>query len=527
MSVELDPEQDDIDYWRAYGLDCDPFADSAIEGLYFPGGDRGELLQTAVHIAQFSRQPVVFYGAEGIGKTSLLNAVANSMDGETLVLKLQAGFMTTREQIFAEIAHALGMRDVNYIPAAFRQQIVSALTDSEKLKTSVLLLVDDAHELIDKTLHALRELAEEDTADVRVLFFAATDGNGFLRPELDRSDVQQLAIQPLDQAGIEAYLKYRLGTAGYDGEFPFTDADMDSILNQSLGIPARIGRIAEQKMRHKTRIANLKQSPDSTDEGRRLPMMHKLLMLTLVLAVVLIALFWKTDEPEQVVEADDAELQATPAEMPATADESAEPQQPDPVQFETAADDSGPAVTEEEPDLPDEPASRGEEPDIPADSEVTAAQERAERPVNEPREPQPARSEPAAEPKVSAAAAETLDQSPIEVEEKSASDGAFGLSEHERQLLRANADHLTLQILSSTSEQGMAQFVRQHAALGVRYYARIRNGREQFVAVLGEYNDRAAAQQAIAGLPAALRQQKPWPRAIAAVQTEIRDARTR
>ncbi|MFK7731059.1 MAG: AAA family ATPase, partial [Pseudomonadales bacterium] len=293
MDIELDPEKDDLDYWRAYDLECDPFAEDGIDGLYFPGGDRGELLQTALHIAQFSRQPVVFYGAEGIGKTSLLNAVASSMDNETLVLKLQAGFMTTREQIFAEIAHALTMSDVNYIPAAFRQQIVTALTQSEKPKTSVLLLVDDAHELIDKTLNALRELADEDSSDVRVLFFATTDGNGFLRPELDRSDIQQLAIGPLDQPGIEAYLKYRLGTAGFDGEFPFNDSDLESILNQSLGIPARIGRISEQKLRHKTRIASLKSKEAS--ERRRLPWLHTLLIAILI-ALILLFVFWDGDK---------------------------------------------------------------------------------------------------------------------------------------------------------------------------------------------------------------------------------------
>lgn len=550
MDPEIERDADGAEYWHSYGLDCDPFASAAIEGLYFPGGDRGELLQTAAHIAQYSRQPVVFYGAEGVGKTTLLNAVASSVDDATMAMKLQAGFMTTREQIFAEIANTLSMTDVNYIPAAFREQVGVALSKMDEGKTSLLLLVDDAHELIDKSLHALRELAEEESSVIRVLFFASTDGNGFLRPELDRSDVQQLAIQPLDREGIKDYLLYRLSTAGYDQvEFPFTDADVDSILKQSLGIPARIGRVAEQKLRQKSRLDGIRSADQIPMQVKPpLPWGHALLAAGL-LAGILLVVFWGTSETRrsggelQSPLAVDNELGELDQEVDELEARAAELIAEDDIAINDPVDVNG-EPAEQESDLtevlagepaviespePFEPQALDSQPIDDAAAEQQLAVN--DLPVAETipvDEPTPVIVEPEiVEPQT--VEPEIVEPAPVvvlEADQPANTGSVYGMTDFERELLNMPETTHTLQLLSGGSEAAMMEFVRKHADQDVRFYKRLKNGQPSYVAVVGRYSTANEARAAVSSLPAALSRGQPWPRSLGSIQTEIRDART-
>lgn len=549
MQEELTPESPS--YWSAFNMERDPFS-GEVEGLYFPGGDRGDLLNTALDIVKANPLPVVFYGPQGIGKTTLLHALANAVADDVLVLKLRPGFMDSPEKIFAEIAQALDMPSINFIPSAFCEQVVETLDTDQKLPDSVLLLVDDADELKDDTLHSLRQLAATDSMQLRLLLFASSDGNGLLRPELDRSDVQRVEVQAIAREDLRPYLEYRLSTAGFDGDFPLTDADLDSIFNQSLGIPARIGRLAEQKLRHKTRLSQLVSADESVEKKRGLPLLHKILIAVLLILIAAVLLLGRDDgapEPNETEfypehssidpEGEGSATQNGADEQAPTSDGQDEADSSD-MGSGTDTDNDTETDTDTGAGLPTLPAPVAEPIEESLDGSAQPAEEPAE-PSSRQSDPlldvteadEPVSAEPAAEnaqdtPPEQAAAPDLPPAEAVQIIDKSeplASDSlGLGLSDDERALLASEPSFFTLQLISSASKAGMDDFARRYAKQGVRYYRRRSAGKELFVAVVGEYSSREQARSAMAALPVKLRKSSPWPRTLSSVQDEIRSA---
>lgn len=86
-------------------------------------------------------------------------------------------------------------------------------------------------------------------------------------------------------------------------------------------------------------------------------------------------------------------------------------------------------------------------------------------------------------------------------------------------LLRQPANAYTLQLLATANRRALLDFVRRHGLQNqAAYVTGRRNGRPWYTLVYGVYPDRTAALGALAGLPAAVRAQHPWPRRLGSVQ---------
>jgi type II secretory pathway predicted ATPase ExeA len=549
-------------------MESDPFAPGAIEGLFFPGGGRDELLQSAKHVARFSNQAVVFYGPDGVGKTRLLEALSIAVEDEAQILRMQAGFMSTAEQLFTEVAQAAGMSAVNFIPAAFAEQLGRELASADERKP-LILMIDDAHELIDQTLAALLDLAEAKVEKLRILLFAATDGNGFLRAELDRGDVQQLAVQPLDEAAMREYIAYRLNTAGFDRDYPFTDADLASIFKQSLGIPLRVGRVAEQKLRQKIRLSGLMNNPDFSDQSHHVPVLHVVLAICLLAFIALGWLFMGDDEAgtENIVAT--GELKREPAAdspfKPETTEEAKEGEVP--IADKPAGDKDAAKQAELEAKLAtarelaakkaaerkaeEEQKRKLAEQEARKKAQLAAEEERKAKALAAAKAAKKAQEESAAKAAAEkkarerAAAAqaarereqrlarekelaakkaeEKTKQQAVAVEERNGS--YAGLTADERALMQVPGGQFTLQLVASSSKSGMDGFLKQYSRVPIKVFRRVRAGKVWYVATTGAYVNKNAAAQGVSSLPPALAKQKPWAKPLSQVHDEIRAAR--
>lgn len=573
------PEQDvanpELEYWRFYGMESDPFAPSAIEGLFFPGGGCDEVLQSARHVARFSSQAVVFYGPEGVGKSCLLEALALSLDDEHQILRLQVGFMSTAEQLFTEIAQAVDLTAVNFIPSAFAEQLQRQLSSRDDGKP-LLILIDDADQLIDQTLQSVLDLADASVEKLHVLLFAATDGNGFLRAELDRGDVQQLAVQAFDQQAMKSYIEYRLQTAGFDGEFPFTDADLASIFKQSLGIAQRIGRVAEQKLRQKIRISGLLNNPDFEDQSHHVPVMHVVLAICLLAFMALGWLFVDGDDDEKADEVvagselktidrgQKEESAFKPEEQAAELEKAAQIQKTE-SEREATLQAARKIAAQRARDAKERIAKRLQQQKANADRELkneadkaladkkratqvlaekrlaqqqaatlalakkqaqakkdALAKKEAERAslvLRQEKQRQAAAAKLAAEQRAKAAA--ERQPAGVKVEER----GSYtGLSADERMFMQNPSNNFTLQLVASSSKAGIDGFLQQYKAVDIRVFRRVRAQKTWYVATTGLYPDKRTATNAIKNLPAKLAKQKPWAKSLAQVHDEIRAA---
>lgn len=77
-------------------------------------------------------------------------------------------------------------------------------------------------------------------------------------------------------------------------------------------------------------------------------------------------------------------------------------------------------------------------------------------------------------------------------------------------------------MLGSRREAAIRQFIKAQGLKGQMAILRTqRQGQDWYVLLYGDYPSRAAANAAVAQLPAAVRAGKPWPRSFASVQADI------
>lgn len=85
----------------------------------------------------------------------------------------------------------------------------------------------------------------------------------------------------------------------------------------------------------------------------------------------------------------------------------------------------------------------------------------------------------------------------------------------------ASSRHYTLQLGSAASAEGLYEQARRHKLSNYLVYETVRNNRQWYVLVYGEYPSIRSAKHAIQNLPSAFQRDKPWVRSIQHVQSEL------
>ncbi len=518
------------EYWQLHGMHCDPFEDDSANDWFFTGADREQLLQTALRTTRFATHVLVFAGTRGVGKSKLLEALMAKLEGVSSVLHLQGSFTLTVEQVFGQIGDKLGLQAGKLPADELRSLALQQLQRGLPHSKSFIVLVDDAHELPERTLASLLALAQDDGNSIKLLLFAATDANGDLTAELVSDALQRTDIAPLDLTGVEEYLRYRLTMAGYDGLSPFTQADVLSIFQHSGGIPEHMHAMAEQKMRAG---ANQSQSspptpptsptsptPPTPPAAPRVKIPWRHVAASFVL-IFFIAVLWSAG-------GDDAAPAQSRILIPPGSKVSTlpTPNRTLPAAAEAAAPDRTPRAPAEQSSWqtqkPESQATeRLEERSATSGNSAAAASESASLPENLPRSSAaagasptaPAENKPAVEAPVARPAASP--SAPVDTST---------YTSDERYLLDLPASHYTLQLLGSKSEQGVEDFAKRNAGSNIVVFRQLLNSKPWYVAVTGDYPNQEQATTALARLPKILRELQPWARPLSKVQGDINAA---
>lgn len=85
----------------------------------------------------------------------------------------------------------------------------------------------------------------------------------------------------------------------------------------------------------------------------------------------------------------------------------------------------------------------------------------------------------------------------------------------------ASPKHYTLQVGSASSSAGLYEQARRHKLSNYLVYETVRNGRQWYVLVYGEYPNMSSAKRALKNLPSAIQRDKPWIRSLKHVQSEL------
>lgn len=194
-------------------------------------------------------------GEVGTGKTLLLRKIMNSdiVDGYEIAY-LPNPYLTASEMRLAlakELNVSLTASDEISVTDAINHRLIELNRSGKK----VMVLIDEAQDLPDETLEAIRlfgNLETESTKLVQIVLFG--------QPELDlrlaQDEFRQLRqritfsyrLRSLTFDETRSYINYRLKVAGYQGSPLFSDKSMKKLWKGSRGIPRLINVLAHKSL---------------------------------------------------------------------------------------------------------------------------------------------------------------------------------------------------------------------------------------------------------------------------------------
>lgn len=206
-----------------------------------------EALRAAVTGAQ---KLVCLLGESGVGKTTLLHALARDCQGSVNVARVQQPSLTSQElgSTLTEQFRLLHPDGVAHDPWARLKDYVA--TESARGR-AVVILVDEAHRCASPMLRELLNLTAWPAAPLIVLageeeltnVLSSLESSGTALPT-----TATLRLARLTQTQIAGYLNYRLRIAGNEGRELFEPDTMVEIFRYTGGTPQLINTLCDSAM---------------------------------------------------------------------------------------------------------------------------------------------------------------------------------------------------------------------------------------------------------------------------------------
>ena len=510
MSV-MHPEMEKSDEMR---MEWDPFSDDQIEGLFFGDAGRAELVEQLLHLLRYGSPLTLLVGPAGIGKRNLLNHLLTQMDPDLFdIAVVEAGTVSDFAQLLTMLDDP--WRSLRpFSPDNFLELVPAVAAAADEESKTLVCIVRGAQQMSTELLVGLQSLLSA-SAGLPVKCLLLVDAGelesaGSLHSMVDAlPETAVLYLDPLNQAQTEAYLKYRMHTAGL-GQVSFNEEQVARIFAESAGNIARINTVASEV------LLEALPAPKAVAPKQSLPWMHIGALGAVVLALMALVL----TRPDSVSEQASAPSNTVVLENPIQQ----EPTKPTPftevarvaAEISAAEAEQSPAVDDGK-QAPVEPVSVSDTP-----STAVSAPAVVEAPaVSRPEEKSVAVSAPvpevAAPPVVARPTPVATQPAVVAVEaKKPAPDSRTSW------LLGLPKEHYVLQLLGAQEEATVKRFLTQYPSLQkVTYYKTWRQAKPWYVVVQGDYVDYDAAKAGIDRLPSTLQKQSPWIRKVEVIHQQL------
>ncbi len=197
-------------------------------------------------------------GEVGTGKTMLCRKVLNSLEEnpDTYVTAYIANPVLSPKGLFLAFAEELGLEeDIDSGHHSLLKKITKRLMQYAAEGKQVVLFIDEAHAMPERTLEALRLLTNLETEKAKlfqVVLFAQPELDEMLQEKSLRQLLQRITfsyqLESLDRDGVERYVSHRLATAGYNGPALFGRRALDLLFEVSRGIPRVINILSHKAL---------------------------------------------------------------------------------------------------------------------------------------------------------------------------------------------------------------------------------------------------------------------------------------
>lgn len=240
-----------VDY---YGLREQPFGVTPDPKFLYLGEGHREALAALFYGIESGRGFSALAAEPGMGKTSLLMRLLESMQESA-----RTAFLFQTDGGSREFLHAL-LHDLGVVPrgkdlASTHEALNETLLAELNAGRRVIVVIDEAQNLSEKTLESVRLLSNFETPEAKLMHIVLA-GQPKLSEKLAQPSLTQLRqrvsnviqLKPFRSEESIDYIKHRLRVAGLKGQVPFSPETLLLIARASKGIPRNINNICFQAL---------------------------------------------------------------------------------------------------------------------------------------------------------------------------------------------------------------------------------------------------------------------------------------
>lgn len=241
-------------YESFFGLKEQPFSLTPNTSFYYGLPPHQEALDVLRVALEGGEGFIKVTGEVGTGKTLVLRKIMNSELAENYEIAYLPNPYLTSSEMRVALVRELEIPDVNGTDElSVTDAIHRHLIELHKKGKKVIVLIDEAQDLPDETLEAIRLFGNLETESEKLVQIVLL-GQPELDQRLSKNQFRQLRqritfsykLRSLNLGETSAYIHYRLRVAGYEGSPIFSDGAIKRIWIASRGVPRLINILSHK-----------------------------------------------------------------------------------------------------------------------------------------------------------------------------------------------------------------------------------------------------------------------------------------
>ena len=304
-------------YEKHFGLAKPPFKITPDPEFFFPGGNRGAVLEALVYAVLRGEGIIKVVGEVGSGKTMLCRMLEQELPHFCQIVYLVNPRLTQAEILHA-IAFELGL-DIKSEDDKLKVQhaLQAYLLAKHAENIRVIVFIEEAQGMPIETLEEIRILSNLETTRDKLLQIILF-GQPELEEKLNQRDIRQLrerithgfALAPFDIEQIRDYVSTRIRATGYRGNELFEADAIKELEHHSNGLLRRINVLADKALLAAfaandtvVRPTHVKLAARDSEFGARYrpPLARRRVALAACFAMVAIGLTWVLMRDQEIL----------------------------------------------------------------------------------------------------------------------------------------------------------------------------------------------------------------------------------